>query len=97
MIAPYLAADAAALGDAELLPKASALRPLNDTALVEIEYAVDMFRRADRGLSAEFSRLRGLGLEIDWNAAQRACMTLVQTAVLLHLRAQQEHERRRAA
>lgn len=94
---PYLAADAAALGDAELSPKAPALRPLSDTYLVEIEYAVDLFRRAERGLSAEFARLRGVDVEIDWNAVQRAMGTLLGTAVVLHVRALEERQRRRAA
>lgn len=93
---PYLAADAAALGDAELSPKAPALRPLSDTYLTEIEYAVDLFRRAQAGLSAEFARLRGLDVEIDWKAAEAVSSTLLHAAVMLHVRALNERSRRAA-
>lgn len=95
--APYLAADAAALGDAELLPKAPALRPLSDTYLHEIEYAVDLFRRAQAALSAEFLRLRGIDVEIDWKAADAAGNALLHAAMSLHLRALGERARRVAA
>lgn len=93
---PYLAADAAALGDVELAPKAPAYRPLSDTYLHEIEYAVDLFRRAQGGLSAELERLRGVDVEIDWNAASAAVGTLLHVAVVLHVRALVERQRRAA-
>lgn len=95
MQAPYLAAEAAAAGDAELI-QARTPRPLSDTYLHEIEYAVDLFRRAESGLSAEFARLRGLDVEIDWNAVQAALGTLLGSAVMLHVRALQERQRRAA-
>jgi len=93
--AAYLDADASALADRE--PPHARPRPrLTDTALIELEYAVDLLRRSDKAVSTEVRILRGLNLEIDWGAVERACNTLVQTAVLLHVRAQMERAGRAA-
>jgi hypothetical protein len=100
--AAYLDADASARADREHTNThtntntARPRRPLSDVALAEMEYAVDLLRRADVAISDELPVLRGLGLEIDWALIQRACNTLVQTAVLLHLRVQLERAGRLA-
>lgn len=87
---PYLATEAATLGDRELSPRA---RPaLSPTMLKELEYAADLFRRAEKAVEVELTILRGLDLGIDWNAAQRACDVLQRTAVAMHIRAVQHHE-----
>lgn len=89
MVAAYLDADASALADREP-------RPLTDSALLELEYAADLFRRADSALSAEVSRLSGLAVQIDLGAVRKACNTLVCAAVELRIHALREHERRAA-
>jgi hypothetical protein len=61
-----------------------------------MEYAVDLFRRADKGISAELAVLGALDLGIDWNELQRACNTIVRAAVLLHLSVQLERAGRPA-
>jgi hypothetical protein len=103
--AAYLDADVSTLADREHTNTHTntnrphlvrARRPLTDAHLSELEYAVDLLRRADKGISAELAVLHGLDLEIDWGAVQRACCTLVSTAVLLHLRVKREHARRSA-
>jgi hypothetical protein len=90
MTPAYLAADAARLADAE--PPRTVPVPLptvSDTHLTELDFAADLFRRADRALSGEVEVLRGLPLGIDWSAVQDACRTLVSTAVQLHIHALQ--------
>jgi hypothetical protein len=93
--AAYLDADAAALADRE--PRQSARRrPLTPASLEEMEFAVDLLRRADKAISSELAVLQGLNLGIDLEDVQRACSTLVGTAVLLHLRVQLERAGRLA-
>lgn len=94
--AAYLDADASALADREHTNTHTNRRRLTDSHLQELEYAVDLFRRADKGVSAELDVLRGLDLGVDWGTVQRACHTLVQTAVLLHIRVQLERAGRPA-
>ena len=95
MTASYLEADAARLADSELPRTVPVPLPtVTDTALVELDYAVDLFRRVDQAVSAEVAVLRGLPLQIDWSAVQRACSTLVGAAVAMHVCALQERARR---
>jgi hypothetical protein len=87
---PYLQAEAAALGDRELSPRA---RPaLSATLLQELEYGADLFRRAEKAVTVELSLLQGLDVGIDWKAAQEACNVLQRTAVAMHIRTVQHHE-----
>jgi hypothetical protein len=96
--AAYLDADASTLADREHTNTHTNTnrRPLTDSHLVEMEYAVDLFRRADKGISAELAVLGALDLGIDWNELQRACNTIVRAAVLLHLSVQLERAGRPA-
>lgn len=95
--AAYLDADAARLGDAE--PPRTVPVPLpsvTDTVLTELDYAVDLFRRAERSVSAEMAVLRGLPLSIDWSAVASACFVLMSTAVAMDIHVQVERARRAA-
>lgn len=78
--ASYLAADAAALGDVELAPKAPALRPLTDTVIQELEYAATLFQRADRAVCAELVVLEAAGVALDGEAVSNArfCLSRLQ-------------------
>lgn len=92
MVAAYLDADAAALGDRENTNTHTNTnrRRLTDSHLQEMEYAVDLFRRADKSVSAELAVLGAVDIGIDWEDVRQACNTLMRTAVLLHLRVQLE-------
>lgn len=95
--AAYLDADASALADREHTntdANTNRPRPLTDSALLELEYAADLFRRADGALSSEIARLRGLPVHIDLSSVQKACNALVCAAVELHIHALRERERR---
>lgn len=92
---PYLEPVAASLGDLESSPRARP-RPLTDSMLEEIDYAADLFRRADKALTAELDVLEGVDAEIDWKGAREACMRLLSLSVVLHIRAMHERERRAA-
>lgn len=88
--AAYLDADAARLGDAELprtVPLPVPVRTVPDHVLFELDYAVDLFRRADHAISKELPILRGLHLDLDWSAVHAACFTLVSAAMAMHLHA----------
>lgn len=88
--AAYLDADAARLGDAELPRTVPVpLRTVTDTVLQEIDYAVDLFRRADSAVSGEVAILRALVPGIDWFAVHDASRTLLQAALGLHVYALQ--------
>lgn len=97
--AAYLDADASALADREHTNRdtnTNRSRPLSDTLLQEIEFAADLFRRGGGAVSDELARLRGVDVPLDWQAVDRACTTLLSAAVVLHIRALREHERRAA-
>jgi hypothetical protein len=76
------------------LPASWAPHQLTDSTLLELEYAADLFRRADSALSSEVARLRGLAVQIDLAGVQKACNALVCAAVELRIHALREHERR---
>lgn len=103
MIAAYLDADASALADREHTNTHTntnrphlvrAPLPLTDSHLNEVEYAASMFKRGCGEFSAELTHLRGLDVPIDWEAVDRACTTILMAAVVLHIRALRERERR---
>ncbi len=95
--AAYLDADVARLGDAAPLRTVPVPLPsVTDTVLTELDYAVDLFRQAERSVSAEVAVLRGLSLSIDWSAVASACFVLMSTAVAMDLHVQVERARRSA-
>jgi hypothetical protein len=96
--AAYLDADASARADREHTnTHTNTNRPrLTDSALLELEYAADLFRRADSALSSEIARLRSLPVQIDLAAVLKGCNALVCAAVELRIHALREHERRAA-
>lgn len=85
--AAYLDADASTLADREHTNTHTNTnrRRLTDSHLVEMEYAVDLLRRGEKAISDEAAVLRGLRVDINWEALQDACLTLTRTAVQLHL------------
>jgi len=93
----YLDADVARLDDAAPLRTVPVPLPtVTDTVLVELDYAVDLFRRAERSVSAEMAVLHGIPLSIDWSAVASACFVLMSTAVAMDLHVQVERARRAA-
>lgn len=86
----YLDADVARLGDAEPLRTVPVPVPtVPDTVLTEIDYAVDLFQRADRAIVAEADVLGTLVPEVDWFAVRSACCTLVHAALGMYVYAAQ--------
>lgn len=79
---PYLAEEAAALGDRELSPR---LRPVSDTIILELEYAIGLFRRAEKAINDELNVLAAAGINLDVKAASSVPYDLMRLAVLAHI------------
>lgn len=85
MTTAYLAADAARLGDAEL-PRTVPLRTVTDTVLQELDYAGDLFQKAQEVIDQELTILAAAGVFIS-PAARRATSDLCQLAANVRLQA----------
>jgi hypothetical protein len=75
MTAAYLAADAAAQADREL-PAFSRSRPVPPHVLQELDYASNLFGRADRAICAELDALEAAGVALDRSAVRSARLVL---------------------
>lgn len=75
--AAYLAADAAAQADRELPAFLHRSRPVPPHVLQELDYAAQLFQRADRTICAEIAVLEAAGVALDASAVRSArhCMS----------------------
>jgi hypothetical protein len=86
MSAAYLAADAAALGDVEP-PRAAPRRPTPHHILEELEYAGNLFQRAQEAIDAELHILEAAGIHIAGYAPKRVTLVLNQLAGAVRMEA----------
>jgi hypothetical protein len=83
---PYLATAAATQGDKELPPwcHPRPIAPLPHV-LEEIDFAANLFQRAERAVAAELAALAGAGIALDTNLSLRVQAGLAQLAALTQL------------
>jgi hypothetical protein len=90
---PYLAAEAATQGDKELPPWCHPRKVIPSHVLLELDYAANLFQRAERAVAAELALLSAAGIPLDVAASLRVQAGLSSLAALAQLTAIRERAR----
>lgn len=80
MIPSYLATDAAAQADRELSAFSHPRKAIPPHVIEELEYAANLFERADRAICTELTALEAAGVALDGLAVRHArfCLSRLQ-------------------